>query len=637
MEKSVNNKKQTIKYIIGHFFRYTSVVLIGLLISGFSLFLLNMSTAEFNFPLVEQMYERSTPAHLFSVILIFISYVLITIITNNILYTSVGYLIVTVVLAVANTIKISILNEPIYPSDAVFIKNINLLFKMVSGNNLKAIIIGISVISVTIIITWFINRKFPVFYVFRRKRLRTVSLVVSTILIGFWGYFVSSYNRPDSMLNKLTIAYDLYPDLETVHQIRNYFGYGFYNGLIVNAPGQNITKPIGYSSDAVHVILDKYQDKADTINLERIRDDFEDINVFTILSESLSDPSLLNGLDIDSPFTYITDKTDKVASGYVLTPVYGGGTPNTEYELLTSMSIGSLNSSVATAFQSFVAGKHHLPSLFRIGENEREALALHSYGSHLYKRKQVYSALGVDTQIFSNDMNHTEPITPQGELISDESTYQEVLDIYSETDEAMTLHIVTMQNHQSYYDIYPEYHFIPNSTSITNQETLDSIKIYTEGLYYTDLATQDFVDSLNQIDKPYILFLYGDHLSGLYNEILSENDHIMKYTTNYFIVSNIPGVETSLINDEYISLSNVQNILMDLASVKISAYQALVMEVNNVFASVHRTGYYLHGDPIPYTFEELSPDHQALIHEYDLIQYDLIDGNNYSVPYLYYE
>lgn len=637
MKNSVNNRNLTIKYALSHFFRYTLIVLLGLLISGFSLFLLNMSTAEFNYPLVEQMYERATSAHLFSVLLIFISYLLITIITNNILYTSVGYLIVTVILAVANTIKISILNEPIYPLDAVFIKNLNLLFKMVSGNNLKVVIIGIVFVLFVILITWFINKKFPVFFVFRRKKLRSVSFVVSTIFIGFWGYFVSSYNRPDSMLNKLTVAYDLYPDLETVHQIRNYFGYGFYNGLIVNAPGQNITKPIGYSSETIHQILDKYQDKANTMNLERIRDDFEDINVFTILSESLSDPSLLNGLDIDSPFSYITDKTDKVASGYVLTPVYGGGTPNTEYELLTSMSIGSLNSSVSTAFQSFVAGKNHLPSLFKIGEYEREALALHSYGSHLYKRRQVYSSLGVDTQIFSNDMKYKDPITPQGELISDESTYQEVLDLYSETDEAMTLHIVTMQNHQSYYDIYPDYHFIPSSTSITNQETLDSIKIYTEGLYYTDLATKDFVDSLNEIDKPYILFLYGDHLSGLYNEILHENDQIMKYTTNYFIVSNIPGIETNLINDEYISLSNVQNILLDLASVKISAYQALVMEVNSVFASVHRTGYYLHGDPVPYTFEELSPDHQALIQEYDLIQYDLIDGNNYSVPYLYYE
>ncbi|NLZ94824.1 MAG: hypothetical protein GX921_03230, partial [Bacteroidales bacterium] len=130
---------------------------------------------------------------------------------------------------------------------------------------------------------------------------------------------------------------------------------------------------------------------------------------------------------------------------------------------------------------------------------------------------------------------------------------------------------------------------------------------------------------------------YGDHLSGLYTDILSKNDLIKKYTTNYFIASNLENVDLSIETGDYLSLTNVQNLLADIANVKVSAYQALVNEVNTVFSSIHREGFFLQGSIIPLTYEELDLHQQALVNEYNMIQYDLISGNEYSKDFIYFQ
>ena len=611
---------------------------LSLLMSTATHFILNLSNSSFNYSFAIEMFQKNTPAHLFSIALLALLYILISFIFNNLLISSLFFLILTAILTLVNLMKISVLNEPFFPSDLSFIGNIRQLTGMVNQKNLNLIILTLIVLVCLVIVIYAVNKRWPIFTIINHRKKKWLSVTLSSILLVAFLKFLGSYNVNDSNLRSMTDSFDIYNEKEVVHQFKNYHRFGFINGLILNAPGEDIAKPDNYTQSEVLSIMEKYQKIANQTNQTRNNDDFNNINLITVLSESLSDPSILDGLQIESPLSYITDPSDKVASGYLLSPVYGGGTPNTEYELITSQSIGSLSSLVSTAFQSFASSNDKIPSMIKNPTIlDRMSVAIHSYGPHLYKRKQVYQTMGFDQQLFDTDMNHKVPVVEGSEFISDQSAYEEVLDLLRDSNSPMSIHLVTMQNHQSYFDIYPSYNYIPNSEIIKDQVKVNEIMYYAEGLSYTDRATKDFVDKLNEMDEPYILFLYGDHLSGLYTDILSKNDLIKKYTTNYFIASNLENVDLSIETGDYLSLTNVQNLLADIANVKVSAYQALVNEVNTVFSSIHREGFFLQGSIIPLTYEELDPHQQALVHEYNMIQYDLISGNEYSKDYIYFQ
>ncbi|WZU00926.1 hypothetical protein MGH68_15765 [Erysipelothrix sp. D19-032] len=137
---------------------------------------------------------------------------------------------------------------------------------------------------------------------------------------------------------------NFFPEYSIWNQIDNYQYYGFLNGFVVNIPGDNMYQPDSYSKETVDKIMAHYTKDADAINATRSRENFEDINVITILSESMSDPSNLDGFILaEEPLEYLKDSSDKVAVGSIISPTYGGQTPNTEYELITGMSYGSLS------------------------------------------------------------------------------------------------------------------------------------------------------------------------------------------------------------------------------------------------------------------------------------------------------
>ncbi|WZU00924.1 hypothetical protein MGH68_15755 [Erysipelothrix sp. D19-032] len=100
------------------------------------------------------------------------------------------------------------------------------------------------------------------------------------------------------------------------------------------------------------------------------------------------------------------------------------------------------------------------------------------------------------------------------------------------------------------------------------------------------------------------------------------------------MATNLPDASPEAYNTDLISLTNAQNLIYAVGDVKISPYQALVQEVNETFISIHSTGYYLYGDTSPRSYDQLTPYQQKLLTAYEVIQYDLIDGSGYALPYL---
>ena len=75
--------------------------------------------------------------------------------------------------------------------------------------------------------------------------------------------------------------------------------------------------------------------------------------------------------------------------------------------------------------------------------------------------------------------------------------------------------------------------------------------------------------------------MYGDHHPPLYNDYL-ENDLLGRYTTDYFIYTNM-DVETPASRVDPISPVYLNNLVQEIASVRISPYQAFLEEWNQQF------------------------------------------------------
>lgn len=129
--------------------------------------------------------------------------------------------------------------------------------------------------------------------------------------------------------------------------------------------------------------------------------------------------------------------------------------------------------------------------------------------------------------------------------MSDEEAYKNVVDaIRTNTEQnkpSQYIQLITMQNHSPYPDVYGdanEFKAANRSEGIPSEE-LATIDNYTKGVQRTDQATIEFLNQLDQIDKPVTVVFYGDHLPGIYNTANADQKNALAlHETNYFIWSN---------------------------------------------------------------------------------------------------
>ena len=134
---------------------------------------------------------------------------------------------------------------------------------------------------------------------------------------------------------------------------------------------------------------------------------------------------------------------------------------------------------------------------------------------------------------------HSDPID-NSPVSSDASTYQNILDeVNGDTDHPQFIQLVTMQNHMPYNDWYANNQFKEADVSQLSDAERYQIDTYIKGVSITDQATADFLNQLDQIDKPITVIFYGDHLPGIYQTADSDaNNTLALHETDYFIWSN---------------------------------------------------------------------------------------------------
>lgn len=416
-----------------------------------------------------------------------------------------------------------------------------------------------------------------------------------------------------------------------------------------------------YDEAMMQKINDRYAKQAATINAER-NATLTDTTVINVLSETFSDPNRVPGVHFNvDPIPNVHALGETTTSGLMLSPGYGGGTANIEFQQMTGLSMANFNGSLLSPYQQLLPTR---PEVFAFNQMWNKAcgsdacsVGFHPFLQRFYLRNANYRKFGFShLYTLDSDPKIKYAGTYQGksgksDTVTDEQAYRNVIDeVKANADAnkpAQFIELVTMQNHAPYPGIYGDENefFAANESSVPDGEK-GVIANYAKGLQRTDEATQQFLDELDAIDKPITVVFYGDHLPGIYSTAVNDpKNSLALHETDYFIWSNkasathgtkLPASDAAYSSSNYFMAQTAQQL-----NARVSPYLALLTELHKEIPALSRAvtngGTWSADSSVTYLDAEgkemdpkrFSKKAKQLLADYKMVQYDMMMGKNY--------
>ena len=616
-----------------------------------------LSSPSVGWGFVSKMWTDMNFVALLNLLLCGIVYLIVLMISNRFWIATPIYLACTIVIAVIERFKVSIRYEAILPADLSFLKSDtgNLMSFMPAGAQ-WTILCACAVFMLLAALCIFLNHidaRHGRILRGTSSQVRSANAAIRLLLILVPGLFLVLYaaqvSTVDSWANKFSTAMGDKPSMwDSVYDAQR-------NGPVVSFLRQLnpkvMDKPDSYSEETMKEVAARYIKAANTINAER-SENLNDATVIYVLSESFSDPSRVPGLNTNKDsMPNIRAIKENTTSGLMLSSGYGGGTANLEYMGLTGLSMANFDSSLTSPYQQLVPSQHWTPTINRLWGAAENSIGLHPYESSMYSRATNYKKFG-----FSHFYTLTGPdvISHQEKLgsspyVSDEATYESTLEQIRSTDGSQFLQLITMQNHMPYHSWYENNDFTAESTTdqALDDSERESIETYQKGVSYTDQATADFLDQLDEIDKPITVVFYGDHLPGIYTSASQDaNNSLALHLTDYFIWSNKASSSqgTKIDGADYSSPNFFIAQTAEHMNAKVSPYLAFLTLMHQKIAAMEPPvvnkiqGWdripegqcvYLDSSGNPMSTSDFDAETRQLLDDYQLIQYDITTGKNY--------
>ena len=117
---------------------------------------------------------------------------------------------------------------------------------------------------------------------------------------------------------------------------QGYADYGFVYGFSTSVVGRGMSKPDDYSEETVDAIETLVNSSKEQTTVSK----GSEPNIICVLLESFADPYEVNFLNMsEDPIPNFHNLESNYSTGYLTVPVVGAGTANTEFEVLTGMSM----------------------------------------------------------------------------------------------------------------------------------------------------------------------------------------------------------------------------------------------------------------------------------------------------------
>ena len=438
---------------------------------------------------ISQIWSDKNYIFLLNLIIFAVVYLTLIFIINRFWIATAIFGTVMTVYAVANHIKIESRNEPVLPADLNFITGGNTgqlasFIPQSSQGLANTAVSGVIWLVVICIIMQFIDGRNAVIYCSWRHPFTGIKNLAGTLtrIVAACCSFALCFSFVWGFGNEGYWSTDFAKNLGDSPQIWNGLADSTNNGPVVNflrlAHTKTMDKPNGYSQEAMEKISRKYTEQAKQLNQTR-SENMTDNTVIMVLSETFSDPTRVPGVSFsEDPMPNIRHVKAQTTSGLMLSPGYGGGTANIEYQALSGLSMANYSSTLSIAYQQLVPSLKWAPTLnqaWNKANGKGSSIAFHAYNRNMYFRDLNYKKFGFSKFYATDGTPQLKGLRPLDSAwyASDESFYSEVLKKISSSDKKKFYQVVTMQNHMPYENFYPDNQFKDEDTS----SNLDNARI----------------------------------------------------------------------------------------------------------------------------------------------------------------
>ncbi len=400
--------------------------------------------------------------------------------------------------------------------------------------------------------------------------------------------------------------------------VDSYQKQGMVAGFISYAKNEAYAKPEGYSKNECEELL------ADAKPVAAFSDTKAQ-NVIVIMNESFSDLRIIGGEKVPSDIMPFMDSlTENVVKGQLYVPVFGAGTANSEFEVLTGISTAYVK---GIPYQSLIHKDiEGLGSFF--ANNSYETNAFHPCWANNWSRQSVYQYMGFQDMFFLEDLEEKEQIRTH---ISDSYDYQCVIDDYErkQTDNYFMFN-VTIQNHGGYTDEFnEEFEATVDLSAIGNFEGTEN---YLSLLKESDKAFEELISYFSKVEESTLICMFGDHQAQiedsyyeyLYGKSFGEltPEEVQKrYITPFIIWTNydIPEAEVERISGNYLSA-----LVLQAAGYELTGYNAFLYHLYEKYPVITPVGIY--DNEIVY-YQSVDEIQDTMLSDYEKLQYYRIKGN----------
>ncbi len=245
----------------------------------------------------------------------------------------------------------------------------------------------------------------------------------------------------------------------------------------------------------------------------------KDINVVMVMDEAfsdLTDAAVFRFEDDPLANLHAIQADHHAVSGRVVVPGFAGGTANTEFDVLTGMQTNALSPTTTSSMRTV---ERNLDSVFRVfAAGGYRTSFFHPGNDWFYNRENVYRWLGAEYTLFKDQMPD---LTYKGTWISDEymtGLIQEEFETAVEEGRPLFHYTTTIQNHMSYTaNKYGDGYVCPHVDLAVpvSEEVQTMADVYTDGVRDADAMLGQLRDYFAARSEPVLLVFFGDHLPYL--------------------------------------------------------------------------------------------------------------------------
>ena len=412
---------------------------------------------------------------------------------GNVFAASAVTLVLFGVLNFANQLKIMARDDPVVPQDLTMVRE---ALAAAGGYDLQVdwALVALFVLALAVLI------MLAALVRTRRTRLSAAARVLGRLAgcagcIGILaGLTFTVYASAD--------VFNSFPCTNRFNMTTVYDQTGFHFAFLRNVTQNNLQKPEGFDKAATEQAI---------AATETTPADPNPVNVIFIMSEAFCD------ITDDDAFAWTADtdplknfhaleQSENAISGRLIVPNYGGGTANTEFDVLTGMQTAMLSDAGVSSFRVL---HKNVDSVFRVADrNGWQTAFIHPGKAWFYNRQNIYKWLGAQQIVFEDAFADAQY---KGGYVSDASLTDYIIEDYESKladGSPQFTYVTTIQNHMSYteskYGKARDLYQLSLAEELP-EEAKTMLTVYTHGLRDADAMLGELVSYFEGRDEPVLL------------------------------------------------------------------------------------------------------------------------------------